>query len=104
MLIYAKGGAAWAEVDYAVAVVTTAGGAVVLGPAFINDRRLGWTVGGGIEFGITPNWSAKIEYNYLNFGAEQYTFIAPGAALTSSSEIQMHLVKGGISYRFGLVR
>jgi outer membrane immunogenic protein len=101
-LIYAKGGAAWMEVDYNVAGVTTAGGVVVLGPALINDRRAGWTVGAGFEFGITPNWSAKIEYNYLDVGAEQYTFTAPGATATTSSEIQMHLVKGGINYRFGL--
>lgn len=102
VLIYAKGGAAWVEVDYAVAGVTTAGGVVVFGPALIDDRRVGWTVGAGIEFGIIANWSAKIEYDYLDFGAEQYTFTAPGATATTSSEIQMHLVKGGINYRFGL--
>ena len=36
VLIYAKGGAAWAEVDYAVSVVATPGGTVLLGPAFIS--------------------------------------------------------------------
>jgi len=28
------------------------------------DKRIGATVGGGIEYGFTPNWSAKVEYRY----------------------------------------
>jgi outer membrane immunogenic protein len=68
----------------------------------INDGNVGWTIGTGIEFGMTPNWSAEIEYDYLDFGAKQFTFTAPGAAATDSAKIQMHLIKGGVNYRFGL--
>jgi opacity protein-like surface antigen len=28
------------------------------------NKRLGGTVGAGIEYGFMPNWSAKIEYLY----------------------------------------
>jgi outer membrane immunogenic protein len=88
------------DVDYTAAAVTTAGGAVVLGPAVLSDRRQGWTAGGGIEVGFADNWSAKIEYNYLDFGTDRYTFIAPGATATTSADTHVHMVKGGINYRF----
>jgi outer membrane immunogenic protein len=103
ILIYAKGGAAWMDVNYTIAAVTAAGGVVLVGPTSISDRRAGWTVGGGIEFGITPSWSAKIEYNYLDFGHKLYTFTAPGATLTSNAENPMQLIKGGINYRFAVM-
>lgn len=102
VLIYAKGGAAWMNVDYTVAGVTTPGGVEVIGPVSISDTRVGWTVGGGVEFGITPSWSAKIEYNYLDFGTERYTFTAPGATAITNAENPMHLIKGGINYRFAV--
>jgi outer membrane immunogenic protein len=85
-LWYVKGGAAWADKEY------TYGG---LGT--ISDTRVGWTVGTGLEFGLTPNWSAKIEYNYLDFGKDTYTF----GAFPIDVDTQVHLVKAGINYRFG---
>ena len=102
ILIYAKGGAGWMDVDYAIAAVTTAGGVVIIGPVSISDRRAGWTAGGGIEYGITPNWSAKIEYNYLDFGTKRYTFALSGATITSNAENPMQLIKAGINYRFAV--
>jgi outer membrane immunogenic protein len=44
-------------------------------PAFSNlDRRkysdIGWTVGGGIEYAFTPNWTVKLEGLYVNFDSE----------------------------------
>jgi opacity protein-like surface antigen len=29
------------------------------------NKRLGGTIGAGIEYGLTPNISAKIEYRYI---------------------------------------
>jgi opacity protein-like surface antigen len=55
-------------------------------------------VGTGLEpaFG---QWSGKIEYNYLGFGSENYfsSIIAGGLA---SGDVNVHLVKGGLNYRF----
>ena len=33
--------------------------------------RAGWTVGAGTEFGLTQNWSAKIEYLYVDLANYQ---------------------------------
>ena len=53
----------------------TAGGAVVPStPALIRDRRgndVGWTAGGGIEFALTDNLTAKIEGLYVAFGGDR---------------------------------
>jgi outer membrane immunogenic protein len=98
MLIYVKGGGAWMDVRYSAAAL--AGGVVIIGPATIDDTRAGWTVGAGLEYGLTPNWSAKIEYGYLDFGSKTYTFTAPGATATAAIDSQYHVIKGGINYRF----
>ncbi len=29
---------------------------------------MGWTVGGGIDYAITNNWSVFAEYRYTNWG------------------------------------
>jgi outer membrane immunogenic protein len=38
-------------------------------PASGSDFRAGWTVGGGVETGITQNWRFKIEYLYVDLGS-----------------------------------
>src|SRR5262249_23845807 len=43
--------------------------------ASINNTNSGWLVGAGIEWAFAPNWSAKVEYNYL--GLDDRTFIVP---------------------------
>ena len=55
----------------------------------------GWTIGTGLEWALAPNWSAKIEYNYLDFGNETHRHDHPFDADT-----QVHLVKLGLNYRF----
>jgi opacity protein-like surface antigen len=38
----------------------------------ISDSRFGGTVGVGIEFALTPAWSAKVEYDFLDFGSKSF--------------------------------
>jgi outer membrane immunogenic protein len=42
---------------------------------FGNNTNSGWLVGAGIEWALAPNWSVKIEYDYL--GLNSQTFTAP---------------------------
>src|SRR6201996_3004820 len=68
-LLYAKGGYAWRGNDNLN--VTTAGVAV---PFTVDgNHHDGWTVGAGIEYMFTPNWSIKGEYQYYNFGSTTFT-------------------------------
>ena len=53
------------------------------------DKRIGATLGGGIEYAFTQNWSAKVEYRYTM-----------AASLEAS---QINQVLAGVNYRFGLM-
>ncbi|MGJ4928409.1 outer membrane protein [Bradyrhizobium sp. HKCCYLS2038] len=68
-----------------------------------NDWRWGWTVGAGAEYMFAPNWSAKVEYNYIDFGRStiQYTNAPVVFANRSEWNDTIHTVKAGISYHFG---
>jgi outer membrane immunogenic protein len=95
-LLYAKGGYAWRNNDN---LGVTTGGVPV---AFTNDgdRRDGYTVGAGLEYMFTPNWSIKGEYQYYNFG--NTTFLTgPAPIVGARFRDDEHTVKLGINYRFG---
>jgi outer membrane immunogenic protein len=72
-LIYGKAGLAAGEVDVSTARI--AGSAIV--PHFgasiaATQQRVGWTVGVGTEWAMTQNWIFGVEYDYLDFGTQNY--------------------------------
>jgi len=95
-LIYAKGGYAWR--DNPNLGVNVAGVPV----AFTTDgtHKDGWTVGAGLEYMFAPNWSAKAEYQYYNFGNTTFTG-GPAPIVGSRFKDDEHTVKVGVNYRFG---
>jgi outer membrane immunogenic protein len=90
-LVYGKGGAAWARDRYSTNFYTFPGTEVA-------DTRLGWTVGAGVEYAFAPQWTAKLEYNYMDFGTRSVSF-APG--FSTDIDQQVHAVKFGVNYKFG---
>ena len=57
-----------------------------------SDVRFGWTVGAGVEGKITHNWSAKLEYLYLDFDtfrAGGFT-TAPAVAIGANVDAKFH--------------
>jgi outer membrane immunogenic protein len=95
VLVYAKGGAAWANDKYEL------NSAILNFNA--NETRWGWMVGAGLEYSFTDSWSAKIEYNYLDFGdrSVEFTDTTDQVSLDASIRQHIHVVKTGINYRFG---
>jgi len=91
-LVYGKGGVAWANEDFSTNLYTLPG-------TTVSDTRWGWTAGAGVEYAFAPAWSAKLEYNYMDFGTKSVSF-APGIA--TDIDQQIHAVKFGINYKFGL--
>ena len=93
-LLYVKGGYAFSDNNENV----TLGGAPIAF-AFDSDHKNGYTVGAGVEYMFAQNWSAKVEYQYYNFGKSR--FIAPAAlAPFGSFTTDDHVVKAGLNYRF----
>ena len=94
-LLYVKGGYAYSDNNESV----TLGGAAV--PFTINgDHRNGYTVGAGLEYMFAPNWSAKAEYQYYNFGNTTFAS-GPAPIVGARFRDDEHTVKVGINYRFG---
>lgn len=80
-LLYAKGGAAWMKADYSV-------------PRFlVSETRDGWNVGAGAEYMLAPQWSAKAEYTFLDFGKDTIPIFGP-------VDTQVHEFKVGVNYHF----
>jgi outer membrane immunogenic protein len=49
---------------------------------------------------FAPNWSAKAEYQYYNFGNTTFT-AGPPAIVGSRFRDDEHTAKVGVNYRFG---
>ena len=69
-----------------------------------DDTSWGWTLGAGVEHAFSNNWTAKLEYLYVNLDRDnnRLTNIAlPNYTFTSSDEDKFHVVRVGINYKFG---
>jgi outer membrane immunogenic protein len=95
-LLYAKGGYAGADVKFSVSDTVGAN----QGAGSDTQWRSGWTVGGGLEYGITPNWIVGVEYDYMNLGTHSYE-VGGGAGLyTFDVKTQIHQAVARLSYKF----
>ena len=61
--------------------------------------KVGWTAGGGLEYAFLGNWSAKIEYLYVDLGSFDTGFAAPlrGEPMSAFKE---NVVRAGLNYKF----
>ena len=95
-MLYVKGGYAYSDNSETLLLGTTS-------TAFTLDtgHRDGYTVGAGLEYMFAPNWSAKAEYMYYDFGPSR--FVTPGALATFGTfRNDDHTVKVGLNYRFNV--
>jgi outer membrane immunogenic protein len=95
-LLYAKGGYAWRENPN----INVSLGGVGVPFTTTGNSQNGYTVGGGLEYMFAPNWSAKIEYQYYNFGSTTFTSGTPEIVGAHFRDDE-HTVKAGLNYRFG---
>lgn len=93
-LLYVKGGYAYSDNnDY----LSLNGAPAAF--ALDGSHHDGYTVGAGLEYMFAQSWSAKIEYQYYNFG--NANFVTPVAlAAFGRDRLDEHSVKAGINYRF----
>ena len=99
LLFYAKGGAAWTHNKYWI----LANPAVFAGTGFdANETRTGWVVGAGLEYPLAKNVSARLEYDYYDFGTKNVPFVDVNTASTSSVAIaqRVNAIKFGLNYNF----
>jgi outer membrane immunogenic protein len=100
-LFYGKGGVAFSSADYNANATF---GGIVVENASNTVNRTGWTVGAGVEKKlqmISPNVTAKLEYDYLDFGTDQILFTFPGFGVNGAdTRTHVHVVKAGLGFLF----
>ncbi len=101
-LAYGTGGFAWSydQSTRTQFAGVPAGGSAAAGmaeSAFL--WRLGWTAGAGVEVPIAPNWTAKLEYLYADFGHNSVTF--PAGAQRFDSDLLTQSIRLGVNYQIG---
>jgi outer membrane immunogenic protein len=107
LLIFGKGGGALIRDRYLLSNVNSVFGGIF--DSSTDETRGGWMFGASVEYAFTPSWSAKLEYDFLNFGTRTVhfppaftQFYDPANAPGSDVNIreQVHLIKLGINYHF----
>ena len=112
VLVYATGGLAMASVDSYTHVAFNNGNNPFFIPQYFGayrESRIGWTVGGGIEWAFAQNWTAKAEFLYIDLGSDDY--VSPRTSFNgttdtrvwaSSVDTQAYVARVGINYLFHL--
>jgi outer membrane immunogenic protein len=95
-MIYATGGLAFG--DHFVGVFDNFTGL----SAERSEFAVGWTVGGGIEWGFAPGWSLKAEALYFDLDVDRFSTVGLGVLDPVGIDIQHTgvIIRGGINYRF----
>jgi high affinity Mn2+ porin len=102
-LFYATGGLAWTEDRFTRTQIagTPSGGTAVPGTVenLFLVPRVGGVAGVGVALGLTPNWSARLEYLYAEYCARSVTF--SGGAQQFASSLAVQSVRVGLDYQLG---
>jgi outer membrane immunogenic protein len=93
-LLYATAGVAFTNVRDAA----TGGGAAVSA----RTTRSGWTAGIGMEYLFSPQWSAKVEYLYADFGTlhEPFDVLTGGFFVGVNTHLTENIVRAGVNYHW----
>jgi outer membrane immunogenic protein len=65
----------------------------------LTNTQVGWAAGAGVEYALSNNWSAKVEYLHVDLGRFDCN-TSCGAAGTDNVAFRDNLVRGGFNYRF----
>jgi outer membrane immunogenic protein len=109
VLLYGTGGLAYGELDTAGSI----SGQTAQGPGTsvfprLDSTRVGWTAGAGIEGRIGGNWTAKLEYLYMDLGTVSFGPLATNILVpvrtndgaSYSSHFTDNILRVGVNYIF----
>ena len=101
VLFYAKGGAAVGSQNFGLYSTVTG-----TGLAYAERTRWGGVVGAGLEYGITPNWTVGVEYDYLWRVSDSNVWATPLLApavtsISTNTKTDVSMVTLRVNYKFG---
>ena len=101
LLLYGTGGLAYGHVD---ASANYDQGEGVSAPVSISKTKVGWTAGAGAEWMFARNWSAKLEYLYIDLGNESaighVTLAPPEFNVGYTWRFRENIARVGVNYHF----
>jgi outer membrane immunogenic protein len=101
-LVYFTGGFAFGGVKDSV--TGTVPSFALAGTHSIDDTKTGYVLGGGVEHALSPAWSIKAEYQYIDLGTDTVSVdkegigINAGATATLNADHSYHTVRLGLNY------
>ncbi|GLR85427.1 outer membrane protein [Bradyrhizobium iriomotense] len=111
VLLYGTGGLAYGEFKTGGSITGNGVGGVPVTVVFpgASSTQVGWTVGAGVEGKIGGNWTAKLEYLYMDLGSVSAgpiatTILVPrrtDAGVSYSSAFRDNILRVGVNYQFG---
>jgi opacity protein-like surface antigen len=106
LLAYGTGGFASGSGSSRFSFVDGAGNS---GEGLTNPTRTGFAAGGGLEWAFAPDWSAKLEYLFIDLGRNRgqgFNLVDPdgngvanGATLSGVAN-RFHVVRAGVNFHF----
>jgi outer membrane immunogenic protein len=111
VMLYGTGGLAMSRVSVANAFADDHNHGDPLGGNGGAERskvKFGWTVGGGLEWAVAPNWTVRTEYLYVDLGSTDVNATITNPVhegemtpFRTSVDLTAHIVRAGLSYKFG---
>jgi outer membrane immunogenic protein len=104
LLIYGTGGGAFGEMNTRIGMLSSFGAEAA---ATNREWRGGYTVGGGLEYAFSYSWSAKFEYQYIDFGSsttsapEIFRGIPWNTFISTNTRHDFNTFRVGLNYRWG---
>lgn len=64
-----------------------------------SNGRAGWTVGAGLDYALTNNWIARVEYRFTSYG--NFSRVSPIFGGTITQRVNDNAIRVGVAYKFG---
>jgi outer membrane immunogenic protein len=106
LMIYATGGVAYGGGSANLSIYDNATGSFFTGNP--SSSRVGWTVGGGVEYALTNNWTIRGEYLYVDLGSSNFTTVGnpaaaiafPGVYASGHIDYNASIFRAAVNYKF----
>ena len=106
LMIYGTGGVAYAGGTANFSVFDATTGSVWSGNP--SKSRVGWVIGGGVEYALTNNWTIRGEYLYADLGKSNFTTVGnvaaaaafPGVYASGHFDYNASIFRAAVNYKF----
>lgn len=97
LMVYGTGGLAYGKVKTSLSAYDD-------GESFSagnSKTKAGWTLGAGVEYAVTNNWTLKSEYLYTDLGKRFFNYIdEENVNINMENKVNFHTVRLGLNYKF----